>query len=194
MLTLRLHILHFPTIKSSIRALCWDSLPLCDKWIYYILHWWSSVGWTTAVINDNMNFADTLYWLQIATTTSQLRLLTSLRTNFLSCFDSHQLTRIFDRVSLIISALQIKVLHLPELGQQEDAVGLLWWTKPVYTRDDLSDKYGRKTEVCCWLLLAATRALTQREADNNYVINNQYPRGTEELHPDVFWLMFHIKD
>lgn len=152
MLTLRLHILHFPTIKSSIRALCWDSLPLCDKWIYYILHWWSSVGWTTAVINDNMNFADTLYWLQIATTTSQLRLLTSLWTNFLSSFDSHHLICIFDCVSLIISALQIKILHLPELGHREDAVGLLWWTKPVCTHenDDLGDKYGKKI----WSLLA----------------------------------------
>lgn len=69
-LTLWFHILDFSAIKSSIQVLCWDSLTFCDKWIYYILHWWSLVVWTTAVINGNMNFADTLYWLQIATTTA----------------------------------------------------------------------------------------------------------------------------
>ena len=65
--------LDFLATKASFGLVRWNSLALGDKWIYYILrelHWWSSVVWATAVINGNMNFADTLYWLQIATTTA----------------------------------------------------------------------------------------------------------------------------
>lgn len=40
-LTLRLYILDVSAIKSSIRVLCGDSLPFCEKWIYYIPQWWS---------------------------------------------------------------------------------------------------------------------------------------------------------
>lgn len=40
-LTLRLYTLDVSAIKSSIRVLCGDSLPFCEKWIYYIPQWWS---------------------------------------------------------------------------------------------------------------------------------------------------------
>lgn len=132
-LAIRLYILDFLAIKSFIQVLCWDSLPFCDKWIYYFLQerrWRSEVVWTTAVINDNMNLADTLYWLQIVTTTSSKHssnnsLFLSLQNSFFFSFCSHLFLQYWPptcktrHVSLIIFALQNIILHPPKLGQPQ---------------------------------------------------------------------------
>lgn len=71
--TLILHsFLFFGGLLNHPQVRCRALLPFSEKWVYYILqelHWWSLVVWRTALINGNMNFAHTLYWLQIATTT-----------------------------------------------------------------------------------------------------------------------------
>lgn len=149
-----LHLFIF-WILNHTQVQCWDSMPFCEKWIYYILqelHWWSLVVWTTAVINGNMNFADTLYWLQIVTTTasnhsqhshnsphpkkktSSFFFLTFLWSNW------PPQTKTF-HVSLVIPTLKKIILQPTELGQLHQHITswrnlsafeitpLLWWLK-----------------------------------------------------------------
>lgn len=147
------------------RVLCWDSMPFCEKWIYYILqelHWWSLVVWTTAVINGNMNFADTLYWLQIVTTTAsnhshhshnslipppKLCLSLPPPSHFFDPTDHPNLK--LSHVSLVIPTLKKIILQPTELGQLHQHITswrslsaveitpLLWWLRWFVHSDQL---------------------------------------------------------
>lgn len=106
--------------------------------------------WTTAVINGDMNFADTLYWLQIATTTasnhsSNNSLVPALPNSFflnthISVIQYWSPKSQTFNVSLIISALQKMILRLQKWGQLHRHSTS--WKKPLWVWECCFDEWS----------------------------------------------------